>query len=404
MKNRFSYKDDNGKKKNRLAPPLKDLCYNDEALFRGLNSCYLNGYSNVSCQEEQIYKDVYFFDKSSNHSAIMYYFDFPKRFIKVNKEDWATVKFKHYFGHFKILFKQHHPYLSNFKVQYGGFIPIFDGWANDVDIEFFNELVGIDKITCDELYVVEVDKLPDDLRKTIRFLYNCKEKANVPNPSSMQKKARALYKNCLEKLYGNCGKKRYHLKETKWDDEQHKFIDIDRVDKWEFIQPYLRNPYHKYRWDLSVGVWTCSYARLQGLKIERALERAGAKHLYTDIDSHVFKGKEGLKVIEAFNKSFQDPDIDLGKFKSELKDGEGNTIKGDFKCLGLKWYIIQDEEKKLTIKAAGADKKVVKDYLQTLDDPVKSFSKKFPADVKPYKGQQWNNGKLEYVWYSNMEV
>nr|DAT78011.1 MAG TPA: hypothetical protein [Caudoviricetes sp.] len=53
------------------------------------------------------------------------------------------------------------------------------------------------------------------------------------------------------------------------------------------VNSNLRNNY-KLRWDYSIGVWTTSYARLQGIKIQNALKKAGANHLYVDIDCHIW--------------------------------------------------------------------------------------------------------------------
>jgi len=75
----------------------------------------------------------------------------------------------------------------------------------------------------------------------------------------------------------------------------------------------------------------------------------------------------------------------LGKFKSELKDEDGNPLTGRGKFVGEKWYCIQDINGKITAKAAGADRAVIKEYLNNCDDPVKAFDVHFPPNVKPYK-------------------
>ena len=94
----------------------------------------------------------------------------------------------------------------------------------------------------------------------------------------------------------------------------------------------------------------------------------------------------------------------LGKFKSELKDENGHALTGRGKFVGEMWYGIQDTDRKITAKAAGADREVIKEYLNTCNDPVKAFDVHFPANVKPYKTLECNeNGKYYYKWFSSWE-
>lgn len=411
--------DKNGKryKERKLIvdPQKKDLCWNDEVLYKGLSSSYLNGYSVINAEEDRIYDNTYFYDTSANHSSFMYYYEYPKKFIQRDKTDWFNVykDKRHFYGEFCFYLKEHHPYLAAMP-QYDVNSRTFCGWANDVDVEFLNELVGIERSICYNLYEVEMARLPEKLRKVIMGLYKKRdeararlEKAKKEDPNnpklSLLQKTCEVWKMCLEKIYGNCAKKRHYSKDVFWNEKENKLDTHEVPYDWETVQKNLVNPYHKLRWDYSIGVWTCSYARLQGLKIENALRKVGAKHLYSDIDCHIFQGKAGLKVIEAFNKSIGG-DVMLGKFKSELKDKDGNAITGRVKFLGLKWYCIQDTEKKITVKAAGANNDIVVNYLKQFEDPVAMFTKKFPDNVKPFKRARRNEqGKYVYEFYSNGE-
>lgn len=425
-----TYKDNKGRirkeKKLIVNPPKHDLCYNNEKLYLALSSAYLNGYSTMNAKPHVIYDDLYFYDTSANHSSFMYYYQYPKKFTEVDKlkfKELYTQK-KHYYGEFCFYLKKQHPYLKKFP-QYNPASNSYNGWANDVDVEFLKELVGIEKSICYNLYDVEMDYLPQDLRKAIDGLYRRRDKKREElriakkegKPTSLLKKQCELYKNCLEKLYGNCAAKRFYKKQTIWNNKKGKYEQIDKVYHWEDIEvkdengnkqvlrgvnSNLRNNY-KLRWDYSIGVWTTSYARLQGIKIQKELKKVGANHLYTDIDCHIWQGKQGLKVIEAFNKSIKGETM-LGKFKSELKDEDGNALTGRGKFVGEKWYCIQDTNKKTTAKAAGADREVIKEYLNTCNDPVKAFDVHFPANVRPYKTLECDeNGKYYYKWFSSWE-
>lgn len=425
------YTDKNGRvrkeKKCVVKPPKYDLCYNNEKLYLALSSAYLNGYSVMNAEPQVIYDDLYFYDTSANHSSFMYYFKYPKRFTEVERTRFKEFYFgkKNYYGEFCFYLKKDHPYLKKFP-QYDAASHSYIGWANDVDVEFLKELVGIEGFICYNLYEVEMDFLPQDLRKAIYGLYKRRDKKREElriakkegKPTSLLEKQCELYKNCLEKLYGNCAAKRWYKNTTKWDEKKGKYEQVPKPYHWEDIElkddkgneigtekgvnSHLKNDF-KLRWDYSIGVWTTSYARLQGLKIEKALKSVGAKHLYSDIDCHVWQGKQGLKVIEAFNKSIGG-DLMLGKFKSELKDDDGNPLtgRGKFEC--EKWYCIQDTQGKIKAATAGADNAIVVAYLKTCEDPVKAFSKHFPPNVKPYKQLKKNeNGKYYHEWASSWE-
>ena len=425
------YTDKNGRvrkeKKCVVKPPKYDLCHNNEKLYLALSSAYLNGYSVMNAEPGEEYDDLYFYDTSANHSSFMYYYKYPKKFTEVDRLSFKDLyrEKKNYYGEFCFYFKKKHSYLKKFP-QYDASSNSYTGWANDVDVEFFKELVGIERSICYNLYEVEMDFLPQDLRKAIYGLYKRRDKKREElriakkegKPTSLLEKQCELYKNCLEKIYGNCAAKRWYKNETKWNEKKGKYEQVEKPYHWEDIDikddkgnkigtaygvnSNLENKY-KLRWDYSIGVWTTSYARLQGLKIEKALKRVGANHLYSDIDCHIWQGKQGLKVIEAFNKSIGG-DLMLGKFKSELKDEDGNALTGRGKFLGEKWYCIQDTKGKTTSKAAGANSEIVKNYLKTCDDPVKAFSKHFPPDVKPYKQLKKNErGKYYYEWFSSWE-
>lgn len=398
-----TYIDKNGRKQKEkhflLTAPYNELCSENEELYCGLDSTYHSGYSVMNCEPLKIYENVYSYDVKSNHSSIMYYFDFPSKFTKVDEKEFKSYyEQKHYFGLFAIRVKKHHPFLLNFREHYNDLTMTYYGWANDVDFEFFKELVGIEQIRCFKLYDVEMAPLPSYLRNAIEILYGWKEKAAArlkEEPTSINEKIKTLYKLCLEKLYGDTVKKRHYEKSFVWDENKQDVKTQLLPQDWNIVREKLHRNY-----DMSIGVWTCSYTRLQGLKIEKALKKVGCNHLYSDIDCHKFQGEKGLKVIESFNQSFNNKST-LGKFKFEY-------CAKEFKTLGLKQYIAtyddEDGNETIEVKMAGANQEIIKNYLESLDNPVEAFSQDFPPEIKPYKTIRKNpDGTFEYEWVSSRD-
>lgn len=370
-------------KKNRrqtyLTPPYKELCSDNEDLYKGFSNSYFNGYSFNCTSEDKVYTDVYNFDYKNNHSSIMYYEKFPKNFSEINPSKFSSICNKsHFYGEFKLIVKNEDPYLYKMNGAYNGITKTLYGYFNDIDFKFISLLCGIEKVKCERLWVVEVEELSSTLRKTIETVYKW---------TQLQKKGtkeRQLLKWCNEKLYGEAAKKRFYPTSYKWNEEEQKLEEIVNEFKWEEVSSNLRCHY-----DYSIAVWTCSYARFRLLKLRRKLEQIGCEVLYGDIDSIKFRGEQGLTYINEINKGIPN-DFTLGKL--ELED-----FATKLRVLSFKWYCYQTEEK-LVVKAAGANIEVVQKWLETLPNPVESFTKDFPIGVNPYKRIRKINDGYEVYW------
>lgn len=369
-----------------VKPPYKELCYDDEDLFRGFSNTYFNGYSFNVADPKKVYKDVYIYDFKSNHSAIMCQEKFPKRFMRIDERHFERIYKKnlHFYGEFRIKVNINDVFFHKFGQLYNEEVQIFHGYFNDIDFEFIDRLGDIEDVICYKLWIVELDYLPQNLRTAIQAVFNWKEEEDKKDENIRDKKVKTIYKYFLEKLYGECVRRRFYKTSYKWDTEQRTMVKINNEYNWEEIQ---KNLFHHY--DYSWGVWICSYARLKLLKIRQKL---GAAALYGDIDSIFFTGDNNLKYIMEVNSHGET----LGKLALE---GYANQIK----FLDQKWYCYEGLNKNgnptFVVKSSGADPEKIKSYLLTCENPVESFSKQFPTGVNPYKRIRKNaDGKLEYYW------
>lgn len=362
-----------------IKPPYKELCSNDEDLFKGLSSSYFNGYSFNTTSPDMIYKDVYIYDFKSNHSAVMYNELFPSNFLRINNKNFEEIcrRGTHFYGEFRIKVNKKDPFFHQFGELYNETIDMFHGYFNDIDFEFIDRLGDIEDVICYKLWIVEMKQLPENLRTAISTAFNWKEEAE-------DKDIRKVFKLFLEKLYGECVRRRWYKVSYEWNKET-KTLDKQKHEyDWEEIK---KNLHHHY--DYSWGVWTCSYVRL---KLLRLRQNMGAAALYGDIDSIFFTGEENFKYIDEINKSGEL----LGAFS---KEGFAEEIK----FLDKKWYCYRgtdkNDEPTFVVKCSGANPQIVKEYLLTQENSVAAFTKDFPQGVNPYKRVRKNGqGKLEYYW------
>lgn len=345
-----------------LAPKMKELCSDNEELYKAFSSSYFNGYFFNNCDPNKVYKNVYSYDFKSNHSAIMFYEKFPTKFTEVSFLEFENLKKKkqHFYGLFTFQLNKTHPYLIQFGNKYNAMLNQITGYFNDIDYEFFNELCGIKHSSCGKLWKVEVDELSAEMRLSIIRLFCLKEKMPKGKPRNFVKAA-------LEKIYGETIRRRTY-EDITWEELKQK---------------------KSYHYEYSIGVWTVSYCRLKLLKIQKAI---GDDAIYGDIDSIKFCNAKHKKVIEKVNKSLTE-DYKLGLLAFEYHAKE-------FKALSQKTYCAATEDG-LEIRCAGANREMVQQYFESIKEPVKNFTRDFPDYLKPYKTVAVENGKMVYRWVSS---
>lgn len=362
------------------------ICRHKETMYKAFTSAYLNGYSFNVADPNKVYTDVYSFDYKSNHNSLIYSKEFPWDMVRKDVSNYG--KDKDFYGYFEIIVKKDDPYLYKFCKFYNSEEKIIIGWFNNIDLEFIEKLCGIADIKCLDYWEVKVRPTGENLRRGIEILFNLAQEAKGAQ--------RKIIKLSAEKIYGESVKRRRYDKSYVWNVETQQLELVDIPYNWKEVQQKLYNNKESGIFDYSMGVWVCSYARLRLLKLRKELEAVGCEVLYGDIDCIKFRGEQGLRIIEQIN-SKRPANFDLGKLKFENK-----SVK--FKVLDFKWYCGIDEEGNLTTATAGANTEVVGNWLKSLPNPVESFTKDFPPEVKPFKKRIWKpDGSCKEVWSGSVK-
>lgn len=352
--------------------------HENEELYQALNSAYKAGYLFNRCDPNTIYNNIYIYDFKAFHEALLYYMEFPKRFIKV-QADYSLDNLDSYYGEFTISIKKDHPYLRQFGLLYNSTQLILKGWFNDIDIRFIDALVGIERIKTKTLYKVEMDRLPQSMLTALRVCFDWRE--------AEEGIEKDLFKQGYEKFCGEAGRRRFYPTRLNYDEENQTFFTKEGKKNMSYNTYNFKEideDRKNHGLDLSWNVWVNSYARRILLTICQ-----NNNGFYVDTDSCFSDHKiEDIYFSEEHRKNCK-AGFALGAF--ELK-----SVAKDFKCLGFKRYGWIDQDNKTHIKMSRADNDIVKNYV---NGDLKRFTDVFPQTVAPYKYVRINNeGFKEYAW------
>lgn len=352
--------------------------HGNEQLYHALMSGYKAGYTFNECDPNKIYSDVSIQDFKAFHEALLFYKDFPKKFIKV-QDDYNLARLEHYYGEFNIQVERDDPYLRNFGKLYNSTQKNLKGWFNNIDIEFIDKLVGIRTWNVRHLYKVEVDRLPKSVLTALSLCFNWRELT-----TGLEKD---FFKLGYEKFCGQAGRRRFYEYSLDYDEENQSFYDKEGKklkQKNEFNFEEMDKKLDNHGLDLSWNVWVNSYARLILLTLK---QKYGG--IYGDTDSIMREDNEPINYYfnEEHKKNCEKGFI-LGKL--ELK-GKAEQ----FKAVNFKQYAWV-ENGVTTVKMSGANNDIVKDYIGT---DLTKFNSNFPTGVNPYKYVRINaKGEKEYAW------
>ena len=118
---------------------------------------------------------------------------------------------------------------------------------------------------------------------------------------------------------------------------------------------------------MQYGIWIAAYSRLEFFTM---VKRIGFdKTIYGDTDSNYFVGEEGIKAMEQRNKEIQTEfDYINKKRKVQINPNFGKWLHEKdldcFKSIGAKWYLTLDRDRQLDVKAAGAEKDNLLNWLK----------------------------------------
>lgn len=268
------------------------------------------------------------------------------------------------------------------------------------DLDYLNikKFYKWDNVKIGLCYIYKRDYLPKEIIETILKLYNDKTKLKgVPG-----KEIEYLHsKELLNSLYGMCVTSIIH--------DTYNFTD-----KWETIENNLHSELEKYNKDKNRflfyqwGVWCTAYARNN---LFTGILECKSDYIYSDTDSiKILNANNHLQYFEKYNKWI------TNKLETCLKHYNLNvsllcpeTVKGikkplgiwdydghykEFKTLGAKRYIVNDDNENLHITVCGLSKKSGRDYIKEQIEPFKFFNNGMYIDSE-------HTGKMIHTYIDN---
>lgn len=130
---------------------------------------------------------------------------------------------------------------------------------------------------------------------------------------------------------------------------------------------------------MQVGIWTAAYSWAE--EVNMILDLGPENVVYGDTDCVKFINKEELvNIIEKHNEEI-DREVKVISNKrnmletsSKIGRWKDEGIFTQFKAIGVKWYLF-NSNKGLEVKAAGADNKILINWLKEQDNPFEIFTK-----------------------------
>ena len=369
-------------------PYFEGVYYNtwhgNEQLYNALVSGYKAGYTFNECNSTKIYSNVIIQDFKAFHEALLYYMDFPKKFIKV-QTDYDLARLGHYYGKFSILVQRDDPYLRNFGKLYNSTQKKLSGWFNDIDLDFIERLAGTKYKKVEYLYKVEMGRLPKSVLDSLLICFTWRE-----STSGLEKD---LLKQGYEKFCGQAGRRRFYEFRLIYDEEKQTFYDnrgSKLKQKNEFSFEQMDKNLDNHGLDLSWNVWVNSYAR-QILLILK--QKYGG--IYGDTDSIM---RENGEPIDFYFNEEHKRNCEKGFILGKL---EVKGVAEQFKAINFKQYA-WTENGVTTVKMSGADNDIVKNYIGT---DLTKFNTNFPAGVNPYVYTRINaKGEKERAWRGSASI
>lgn len=384
---------DVNKKGKKCDPYFPGLYWNtwheNEELYLALTDSYKAGYMFNECNTEEVYKGIQIYDFKAFHEALMYYMEFPKAFYLTNKD---TVEgLDHYYGRFSIKLRRHDDYLKQFGKLYNSSTKLLNGWFNDVDFDFLENLVGIEWYHVHRLYKIKMDRLPNSILKALQVCFFIRE-------NEEDKIIKKFIKLGYEKFCGDAGRRRYYPSSLDYNEERQSFYDENKT-KYKRINEYnfemLDADHNNHGLDLAWNVWVNSYARQILLFLKQTYGG-----IYGDTDSlfTLYPKEIEFYFNDEHEKNCKEHGFNLGKF-------EFKGYAKEFKAVNKKQYAWKGFDSKLhykfEVKFSGADNEIIKNYL---NGDISKLATTFPAGVEPYKYIRINNeGFKEYAWRGSAE-
>ena len=282
-----------------------------------------------------------------------------------------------------------------------GYLNDDDNWVlilTNAHWSAFKRLFGCEKVIPRNFFCFENKELQRNYAKMANTLYEEKEHYKK-NPDHY---VSSIFKFRTELPFGQS------IKNPVWhwtvyrDEEKNEFIR-EQVEEPTFEE--LISRIKKSALPMQVGIWTAAYSWAE--EVNMILDLGPENVVYGDTDCVKFINKvELVDIIEKHNKEIDkevkiisnkrkmlETNLKIGRWKDE-------GVFTQFKAIGVKWYLF-NSEKGLEVKAAGADNKILINWLKEQDNPFEEFTKEMCVP-KLFKNVSINREKKTvYISYNN---
>lgn len=280
-----------------------------------------------------------------------------------------------------------------------GYINENDNWElilTNAHWKVFKRLFGAKTIIPIEFYKYENKELARNYAKMVNDLYEEKEFYKKSNDSFVK----GIFKFRTELPFGQSIKAPQFHQAVIYNEETNQFEKFKLTDQpFEEIIGRLK----KYALPMQIGIWTAAYSWAE--EVNMILDLGVENVVYGDTDCVRFIGDLDC-VIEAHNKEIDKEVNNISKKRIMLETNrklgrwQDEGTFSQFKAIGIKWYLFVDNDK-LEVKAAGANKDKLLDWLNAQDNPFEEFNKEM------YVPQLFKNMSIDrekgtvYLSYNN---
>lgn len=343
------------------------------------------------------------YDISSSHSGFILRKKYPsstgeritdiKEIYNIINEDWyawiGRIEFVDLYEKFELPID-----LRQF-----GYINENDNWElilTNAHWKVFKRLFGAKTIIPIEFYKYENKELARNYAKMVNDLYEEKEFYKKSNDSFVK----GIFKFRTELPFGQSIKAPQFHQAVIYNEETNQFEKFKLTDQpFEEIIGRLK----KYALPMQIGIWTAAYSWAE--EVNMILDLGVENVVYGDTDCVRFIGDLDC-IVEAHNKEIDKEVNNISKKRIMLETNtklgrwQDEGIFSQFKAIGIKWYLFVDNDK-LEVKAAGANKDKLLDWLNAQDNPFEEFNKEM------YVPQLFKNMSIDrekgtvYLSYNN---
>lgn len=343
------------------------------------------------------------YDISSSHSGFILRKKYPsstgeritdiKEIYNIINEDWyawiGRIEFVDLYEKFELPID-----LRQF-----GYINENDNWElilTNAHWKIFKRLFGTKTIIPIEFYKYENKELARNYAKMVNDLYEEKEFYKKSNDSFVK----GIFKFRTELPFGQSIKAPQFHQAVIYNEETNQFEKFKLTDQpFEEIIGRLK----KYALPMQIGIWTAAYSWAE--EVNMILDLGVENVVYGDTDCVRFIGDLDC-VIEAHNKEIDKEVNNISKKRIMLETNtklgrwQDEGIFSQFKAIGIKWYLFIDNGK-LEVKAAGANKDKLLDWLNAQGNPFEEFNKEMYVP-QLFKNMSINREKgTVYLSYNN---